>query len=87
MNTNGMRIGRRDHDNALHALDRLYADWHRSGGISPSTTDEALAVARALRLDPVTDEAKLDAIWELHCNGATLDKVARLHLEALGMTA
>jgi hypothetical protein len=82
-----LTLGMMDPDDRIataHAvLAALYAAWETNGGPSPSTDDEARAVATALHVRPITDEATIEALWTLAMDGAELAEIAAAHVAAI----
>jgi hypothetical protein len=71
---------------ATEAIDAMYASWGENGGVSPSTRDEVIAAAvtpeLASRVDLI-DDAMFDRIWDVSCDGATVEQIATLCVFAL----
>ena len=70
-------------DVAEAALAALYDAWETNGGPSPSTYDEAHVVAEALGVDPVTDDAAIEVIWDIAQDGAELRMIGIAHVAAI----
>jgi len=77
--------GGSDVDLVHDAIARMYEDWERTGGPSPSVSDEARVAAEALGADPIVDEEALERIWDLRARGVDPRLVATAYVEAIAL--
>jgi len=79
---------------AADAINAAYDDWNRSGGVSPDSMDELIVAADALGLKLDHDEANSDPVlvaaadkgFETASNGAEIEEIARIYVDALKQT-